>query len=122
MHDDHPIISFENALVEAQLKSDVAQLDRLLDDELHFVGLGGVVFSKIDDLAAHRSGAIRITKMNVLDRHITALGPVVVVSVLMDAAATISGVPNLAKLRYMRVWCERADGWKVVAGQMGAAG
>jgi len=40
---DHPILSFETALVEAQLTGDVAALERLLDDELYFTGLGGRV-------------------------------------------------------------------------------
>jgi ketosteroid isomerase-like protein len=115
---DHPILSFEAALVDAQLTGDIAALDRLLDDELYFTGLAGRVFSKADDLAAHRSGQLRITKMNPLERHITALGTTVVVSVLMDAEATVAGLPNAAKLRYTRIWCQRSDGWKVVAGHM----
>ena len=120
MSQDHPILSFESALVEAQLTGDVAALDRLLDDNLYFTGLGGGVFSKADDLAAHRSGQLRITKMRPLDRHITSLGPVVVVSVLMDAEAMVGGVANVATLRYTRVWYQRSDGWKVVAGHMSA--
>jgi len=104
---DHPILSFETALVEAQLTGDVAALERLLDDELYFTGLGGRVYSKADDLAAHRSGQLRITKMRPLERHITALGPVVVVSVLMDAEAIVAGVANVATLRYTRIWHQR---------------
>ena len=56
MDQDHPIVSFEAALVEAQLTGDVAALDRLLDEELYFTGLGGRVYSKADDLAAHFVG------------------------------------------------------------------
>jgi uncharacterized protein DUF4440 len=117
---DHPILSYEAALVDAQLMGDVAALDRLLDDELYFTGLGGAVFSKADDLAAHRSGQLRIAKMRALDRHVTSLGSVVVVSVLMDAEATVGGVANVSTLRYTRVWCQRSEGWKVVAGHMSA--
>lgn len=119
-NEDHPILTFESALVAAQLAGDVAALDELLDDELHFTGLEGRVFSKADDLAAHRSGQLRITKMLAQDRHITDLGSVVVVSVLMDAAAVVGGVENVATLRYTRVWCQRPGGWKVVAGHMSA--
>jgi hypothetical protein len=117
---DHPILAFEAALVEAQLTGDVAALDRLLGDELYFTGLGGRVVSKADDLAAHRSGQLRITKMHALDRHITSLGPVAVVSVLMDAEALVAGVKNVARLRYTRVWHQRWEGWQVVAGHMSA--
>jgi len=117
---DHPVLSYEAALVDAQLAGDVVALDRLLDDELYFTGLGGGVISKADDLAAHRSGQLRITKMRRLDLHITSLGAVAVVSVLMDAEALIAGVANAATLRYTRVWHQRSDGWKVVAGHMSA--
>jgi hypothetical protein len=118
---DHPIVSFEAALVEAQLTGDVAALDRLLDEELYFTGLGGRVYSKADDLAAHRSGQLRITKMRPLQRHVTALGSVAVVSVLMDAEAIVDGVLNATRLRYTRIWQQKPDGWKVVAGHMSAA-
>ena len=78
MTEDHPILVYETALVAARLTGDVAALDRLLDDELHFTGLGGQVFTKADDLAAHRSGHLRITKMRPVERHIISLGPVTV--------------------------------------------
>ena len=120
MTSDHPILSYEAALVDAQLASDVSQLERLLDDELYFVGLGGIVYSKADDLAAHRLGQIRIIKMSARDRHITDLGPVVVVTALMDSEAIIGGESYIATLRYTRVWCQRDDGWKIVAGHMSA--
>jgi Domain of unknown function (DUF4440) len=115
---DHPILAFEAALVQAQLTGDVEALDRLLDDDLYFTGLEGQSFSKQDDLAAHRSGQIRVTKMLPLDRHITSLGSATVVSVLMDAEAVIAGVPTAARIRYTRVWYQQSYGWKVMAGHM----
>jgi Domain of unknown function (DUF4440) len=118
---DHPILSFEAALVEAQLTGDVAALDRLLDEGLYFIGLGGRVYSKADDLAAHRSGHLRITKMRPLQHHVTALGSVAVVSVLMDAEAIVGGAVTATRLRYTRIWQEKPEGWKVVAGHMSAA-
>lgn len=118
MNQDHPILSCEAELVKAQLAGDVAELERLLDDDLYFVGLGGMIFTKADDLAAHRMGEIKITKMVARDRHITPLDTVVVVTALMDTAATIGGASYVATLRYTRVWRRLEDGWKVVAGHM----
>ena len=118
MDQDHPILKFEDALVRAQLSADVAALDRLLDDELRFSGLDGALFCKADDLAAHRSGALRVTRMVPKERHITSLGDVVVVSVLMDAEALVGGVARSAVLRYTRVWRRRGNGWQIVAGHM----
>lgn len=118
---DHPILSYESALVAAQLAGDIVELDKLLDDELYFTGLGGATFSKADDIAAHRSGQIRITRMIPLERHITSLGDVTVVAVLMDTEAMIDAAKHVALIRYTRVWGRRADGWKVVAGHMSVA-
>lgn len=116
--EDHPVLAFEAALVDAQLAGDVAALDRLLDERLHFIGLDGRAFSKADDLAAHRSGRIRITRMRVIDRHIVPLDDVAVVLVLMDSEAVVDGTVTVARLRYTRVWSKGQDGWKIVAGHM----
>jgi len=62
LNQEHPILFFEAALVEAQLTGDVA---------------------------AHRSGQLRITKMRPLEHHITSLGPVTVVSIHPRMASAI---------------------------------
>ena len=118
MTGEDPILEYEAALRQAQLRSDVEALDRLLDDALVFTTLEGTVVGKADDLSIHRSGRLRITKMEPGDRHIVRLGSTVVVSVRMEAEATFDGVPARDALRYTRVWHERPDGWRVVAGHM----
>jgi hypothetical protein len=109
---DDPILAREEELRRAQLAGDAAALDRLLDDALVFTALDGAVVGKADDLALHRSGRLRVTRMDPGDRHVLRLGTVVVVSVRMEAAATIDGVEVGGPPRYTRVWCERPDGWR----------
>lgn len=118
MAGDDPILEYEEALRQAQLRGDVEALDRLLDDALVFTSLEGAVVGKADDLAIHRSGRLRITRMDPGDRHIVRLGSTVVVSVRMEAEATFDGVPARNALRYTRIWHERPGGWRVVAGHM----
>ena len=118
--DDDPILACEAALRQAQLAGDVAALDRLLDDALVFTTLDGSVVGKADDLGLHRSGRLRITRMDPGDRRVVHLGAAAVVSVRMEAAATLDGVEIRGPLRYTRVWCERPGGWRVVAGHMSA--
>lgn len=55
----------EERLRQALLKSDVAELDALVDDRLLFVGPDGAVYSENDDLELHRSGAERIARLEV---------------------------------------------------------
>lgn len=42
-------------------------LDELIADDLLFTGLGGALETKAADLQQHRSGALKITKLEPLD-------------------------------------------------------
>lgn len=112
----------EERLRIAQLESDVAELERLLDDELMFAALDGSVVGKRDDLELHRSGRLRIMRMEPVDRRILTLDNAAVVTATMDAAASLDGVFSEGLLRYTRVWCERVDGYRIVAGHMSIVG
>jgi ketosteroid isomerase-like protein len=56
--------------------------------------------------------------MEPMESHMLHLGQTSVVTVKMDAAATLDGAQMNAVLRYTRVWHRRADGWRLVAGHM----
>ena len=118
MNIDDEILTCESELRNAQLTGDVAVLARLLDDELVFTAIDGTLASKADDLSLHRSGRLRITRVDPLDRRLLHLGATSVVSVRMDAEAVMDGVPVTAVLRYTRVWHKRPEGWRLVAGHM----
>lgn len=117
---DDEILACEAQLREAQLTGDIAALDRLLDDILLFTNLDGALASKNDDLSLHRSGRMRIVRMDPSDRRLFHLGETSVVSVRMNAEAIMNGAPVSATLRYTRVWQKRTDGWRLVAGHMSA--
>jgi ketosteroid isomerase-like protein len=115
------VLDHEERLRIAQLRSDVAELEELLDDELMFTALDGSIVGKNDDLELHRSGRLRITRMEPIERRIMILGNVAVVSAKMSAAASFDGATSEGLLRYTRVWRERADGYRIVAGHMSVA-
>ena len=112
------IVMAEERLRAAMLTSDVAMLDALIDDELVFIGLDGSVCSKAMDLEAHRSGIIRIHRLDPSERQVLPLGDVMVVNVRMDTAATIQGQRTEAALRYTRVWRYVEGNWRIVAGSI----
>jgi hypothetical protein len=120
MLEDDPIVASEAALRQAQLAGDVVALDQLLDDALIFTTIEGTIVRKADDLELHRTGRMRIHKLEPRDREIMPLGDSAVVLVGMDAEATIDGILVRSYLRYTRVWCKRPQGWRVVAGHMSA--
>ncbi|HKG91502.1 MAG TPA: nuclear transport factor 2 family protein [Gemmatimonadaceae bacterium] len=117
---DDTIPQREAELRRAQLAGDVAALERLIDDELVFTGPNGALFTKQDDLDAHRSGSIRITRLEPSEERIQLHGDVAVVIVRMEMAGTFFGDPFGGSFRYTRVWRRRPDGWRVVAGHVSA--
>ena len=110
----------EASLRKAQLAGDVAALERLIDDALVFTGPDGNLYGKSDDLTAHRTGTIRITRLDPSEERVQRFGSIAVVSVRMEMAGTFNGTAFAGPFRYTRVWCARPDGWRIVAGHVSA--
>ena len=117
---DDSLHTCEAALRRAQLAGDAAVLERLVDDELVFTGPDGAIYGKEDDLDAHRQGWVRITRLEPSDERLQRFGRIAVVSVRMEMAGTFKGAPFAGPFRYTRMWCARANGWRVVAGHVSA--
>ena len=115
---DDAMTEFEERLRVAQLNSDVDELALLLDDNLMFSAINGEIISKKDDITLHKSPGFEITKMDLIDRKIQPFEGVAVVNTLMHVTATIDGNIQSDKLRYIRVWHEFSDGWRIIAGSM----
>src|SRR5579864_7882260 len=98
------IRAVEERLWRAQLSADVAALDDLIADDLLFTGLDGSLETKAADLQQHRSGALKITKLEPLELRVRAIPGGAIASVKMDAAALVAGKHTSATLRYTRVW------------------
>lgn len=117
---DESLLVSEAALRRAQLAGDVAEIDRLIDEELVFTGPDGALYSKADDLEAHREGWVRITRLEPSEERVQRFGNIAVVIVRMDMAGSFRGEPFAGPFRYTRVWCARPEGWRVVAGHVSA--
>jgi len=108
------LLDAERRLQAAQRAGDVDALDALLDDRLVATGPDGASFDKADDLAAHRSGALRITKLVQEDLDVLLDGDVAITRVTTSAEAVQGGVPMAGRLKYTRTWVRRDDGWRVL--------
>ena len=117
---DASLRACEAALRQAQLASDVAVLDQLVDDALIFTGPDGAVYGKQDDLDAHRRGTVRITRLEPSEERMQRFGSIAVVSVRMEMSGTFQGATFAGPFRYTRVWCARPEGWRIVAGHVSA--
>jgi len=115
------IAALEDQLRRAMLTSDLDELDPLIDANLLFVLADGTVVDKQADLDAHRSGHVRITKLDPSEQRIAVHNSAAVVTVMMFAMGSFGGVPFEGHYRYLRFWCETPTGWRVIGGSMAAA-
>ncbi len=120
---DPDIVALEARLRAAQLDADVHALDALISENLLFTGPDGHLATKADDLAAHRSGAVRILGHEPESLQIRRVGAhVAVVALRTVLTVAVHGeVVMQGPVRYTRVWAHEADGaWRVVAGHVSA--
>lgn len=120
---DPDIVTLEARLRAAQLCADVSALDSLIAENLLFTGPDGQLASKADDLAMHRSGAVRIRAHEPEELRIRRVSDDVAV-VALRARLTVEANGTLVMqgpVRYTRVWARESDGaWRVVAGHVNA--
>ncbi|MGX1575969.1 nuclear transport factor 2 family protein [Cellulosimicrobium funkei] len=106
------LLAAEHALQAAQRAGDVAALDALLHPRCVGAGPDGSVFSKEDDLASHRSGALRITRLEEESLVVQEDGPSGTTRLVAAVDAVQEGAALSARLVYTRLWV-RADGaWR----------
>jgi len=110
----------ENELRLAMLRSEVLKLEELIDDKLLFIGPDGAVYSKEDDVSLHRSGAQRISRLDIVEQSIQARPDVAAVSVLALMSGVFKGQAFQGRFRYLRVWSKTPGGWRVIAGSVAA--
>lgn len=106
---------FEERLITAMKESNILMLDALLAEDLIFTGHTGQMFTKADDLDAHRSGNIEIFEINASEQVIIPMGNIAVVSVLMEISGSFFGNTEVGFFRFTRVWKEAGEGMQVVA-------
>jgi ketosteroid isomerase-like protein len=110
------IVEMEEQLRTAMLGSDVDALDELLAPDLIFINHLGQLLGKEDDLAAYRSGVLKIAGLEPSERQVRVLGEAAVVSVRMQLFGTYQDAPANGDFRFTRVWARsQRQGWQIVA-------
>ena len=117
---EHQIVEAEEKLRLAMLHSDVKALDELLSPKLLFTNHLGHLVGKEEDLAGHKSGALKLNSLSASEQHILLAGDVAIVSVKMQLSGSYSGTPTNGVFRFTRVWSQSQDGtWQIIAGHSG---
>jgi hypothetical protein len=103
------ILDAEDRLRAAMLSSDVGALDTLLAPDLIFTNHLGQLLGKENDLAAHRSGVLKVKELRPSEQHVRFSAGVAIVSVRMQLLG-----------RFTRVWALSGEKtWHVVAAHAG---
>ena len=106
----------ERRLQAAQLASDVAALDQLLDDRLVFTAPDGALYGKQDDLRVHRTGTQVIDALHEEDLTVLVAGDTGITWFLGSLRGSINGTAFEARMRYTRTWVFDAEhGWRIIA-------
>ncbi|MEV0716857.1 nuclear transport factor 2 family protein [Asanoa sp. NPDC050611] len=110
----------ERRLQAAQLASDVAALDEIIDDRLVFTGPDGRLYGKQDDLRLHRTGEQRMTRVDEEDLQVLVAGDTGVTWFLGTLEGTAAGGPFMARVRYTRTWVRAGNAWRLIAAHVSA--
>jgi ketosteroid isomerase-like protein len=108
----------EERLRRAMLDGDAAALDELLDERILFTGPdGGVLAGKADDVAAYRSGRMKVASHEPSELRVERHGDdAAVVSVRVALSGEYQGSPFRGVYRYSRFYLKRGGVWRIVGG------
>ena len=105
----------ERRLQAAQRAADVASLDLLLHPQVVAAGPDGTVFTKEDDLASYRSGALRISSLVEESLEVQEDDQTGMTRMVATVDAVHRGAAVTARLRYTRLWVRDHGSWQVLA-------
>ena len=113
---EETIVELEKELESAMLSSDVAMLDKLLDDKLVFTNYVGQQTTKQTDLEAHRSGFVKIESISQSNQSVTLFENVAIVTVLSKICGLFGEVRSTAEIHFTRVWHKKnSKEYKLIA-------
>ena len=116
------VSEYEVRLLAAMLASDADVLADLIDDAVVFTGPDGAVLSKEQDLSAHRSGLLRLARLDPSETAFHPIGDLIVSTSKASLEGSFGGEAFAGLFAYTRVWAQRDGIWRVIAGQASAIG
>ncbi len=122
MTDRTSLRAAELALQQAQLRSDVEAMDRLMHDDETHVGHDGAITGKGFDLENHRTGRVCVDVLESEELHVDVVDGVGVTIFTGLVAGTLDELPFSTRVRYTRTWAHGENGWRVVAAHMTVLG
>ncbi len=114
---DAPAIEADRTRFEAQVKADVATLEKLLAPELTYVHSSGVLDSKDAYIGAIKSGKTKYKSIVPEEVSERTFGAVSIVNGKATVVLVSDGKDREIILRYTDVWVKRDGRWQMVSWQ-----
>lgn len=103
-------------LHHAILTQNIQALDSLLHDDLLFILPSGQTITKAQDLETYKSGNLKIEKLESLEEQQSEIGDTVVTVSIVELKGNYAGNAFEGTFKYIRVWKQFGEQWKVIAG------
>jgi ketosteroid isomerase-like protein len=100
---------------EAQVKRDIAALDRMLADDFILTRANGVVANKAENLADVQSGDRSFASYTSDDVRVRLYGDAAVVTGRVTSTGTYKGQDFSGRFRYTKMFIKRDGQWRIVA-------
>ncbi|MDB5232469.1 MAG: hypothetical protein JWN76_3274 [Chitinophagaceae bacterium] len=105
------------SLRKAMIDADVAQLDKLVSEDLSYGHSGGNIQTKAQFIDAIKSGSSDFVTIDLTNQTVKVTGNTAVVRHALSATTNDNGKPGTVKLSVMLVWIKTHGGWKLLARQ-----
>ncbi|MFI5445741.1 nuclear transport factor 2 family protein [Polaromonas sp. UC242_47] len=116
---EQQISALSDEMIQANLKDDIRFYEKYYADDATIVHGNGKLFTKDQELADLKSGALKYESIDVRERKIQVYGDTAVVNFLLTFKGSLSGQPfSPTDLRRTVVWVKQKGNWKVVAWQV----
>jgi Domain of unknown function (DUF4440) len=112
---DAPAVEADRARFEAQVKADVATLEKLLAPELTYVHSSGVLDSKDAYIGAIKSGKTKYKSIAPEEVSARTFGDVSIVTGKAAIVLVSDGKDREIIVRYTDVWVKRDGRWQMVS-------
>jgi ketosteroid isomerase-like protein len=114
---EQAVLKLEQEWEDALIKSDVAALERIYDDNLIYTHSNGSVDNKSSYVGKIKSGAAKYQAMKRDDIKVSVYGNSAVVTCHWDVHVLAGENKIDTNARYLHVYVKQKDGWKMVAHQ-----
>lgn len=112
---EQELLKLEQDWTNANLKADVAVLDRILADDYTWINQEGVLRTKAQNLELIKSGGLVIPSMVTDDMKVRIYGDAAVVTGRNTFKATLEGKDFDGQERWTDTWIKRNGRWQCVA-------